>query len=791
VAKVFTCPSCQAKGAIPDDAQAARIRCPKCGTVHRIGADSSAGPAAPPPVAEALRSSSGRRPAPAAAGPPPARSAAPAAPPAGNNRIMLFALLGVSGLVVALLGVILALLMRGGGEQGRGATPGPAANGPLASAPQAISAQPAVAPAVTPSDLVPPAPTATGAVAPTSSTKLAVNAFHAGRADPAAVANAPATSIPDRAAPPDPQEVLRRLKDATVLINTKIGKKTIGNGSGFVIEVDGNKAIVATNRHVAVTDLSELPPGLVGPGVKPSLEAVFRSGSGKDEQALQAQIIAADLSGELSTDLAFLVVQGLKNPPKPIDPFARFEPIEGMSYLGAGFPLAGVIKISANEGKPSVVLTGGRISSFKRDEFGHLLVLQVDGSLQPGNSGGPIIDERSGNLLGLAVAKASFADTIGFVVPAEQLRQALGGRVGGLSLTLDKSDPGKANLLVKANLVDPKLQVAEVEVRAAALSSVGKLSPNSDGSWPALPNSQPVQLQRNPRAPSATGRIQVALAGTGAAGRKILVQAAHRDMRGRLTYSRPKEVFLPDNPGPIRDAGSMRRIAGRVMAQSLALLGALVDPSKDCRLDKDDKSSKVRIDIPGKLHTISPEIAVRKNTPVHNAPMTLADVDGDFLAQVSVTGEMNPGDKPPSDRAVRNIAFTFQSAGLVLYQDKNNFVRLERAASIFTDRLTPVHRLLVEVVRDGQQAIKPIYLDIPEGDTKLILIRRKGRIRCLFVPSGNGSLHTFREFALSFPTKVKVGLVASNISAQPFSATFQGFALISDATQIDQELDDE
>src|SRR5262249_22438687 len=186
----------------------------------------------------------------------------------------------------------------------------------------------------------------------------------------AAVAPTPAPSIPDRAAPPDPQEILRRLKDATILINTKIGNRTIGNGSGFVIEVDGGRAIIATNRHVAVTDLSELPPGLLSRGDKPTLEAVIRSGSGEEEQILPAQIIAADLSGELSTDLAFLVVQGVTNPPKPIDPFAQFDPIEGMSYLGAGFPLAGVIKVSENEGKPSVVVTGGRISSFKRDEFG-------------------------------------------------------------------------------------------------------------------------------------------------------------------------------------------------------------------------------------------------------------------------------------------------------------------------------------------------------------------------------------------------------------------------------------
>jgi regulation of enolase protein 1 (concanavalin A-like superfamily) len=791
VAKVVTCPSCQARGGIPDDAQVARIRCPKCGTVYKVGTDAAAGTAAPPPIAQVSRSGSALVPAPPPTGPPLARPGAAGAPSVANNRIMLFALLGVSGLVVVLIGVILVLVL-GGGRQNGGAAPGTGENGPLAAYPQATPAGSAVAATVPPSELMPPVSTSPAAVATTSSTKVAVNAISAGSPEPtAAVAATPAASIPDRAAPPEPQEILRRLKDATVLINTKIGKRTIGNGSGFVIEVDGSKVIVATNRHVAVTDVSDLPPGLLPKGETPSLEAVFRSGSGKDEQALPAQIIAADLSGDLSTDLAFLVVQGVSNPPRPIDPFSRFEPIDGMSYLGAGFPLAGVIKISENEGKPSVVFTGGRISTPRRDEFGQLLVYQVDGSLQPGNSGGPIIDERSGKLIGLAVAKASNVDTIGFVVPAEQLRRALGGRVGGLSLTLEKSDPGKANLTVKANLVDPKLQVAGVEVRAAALSSVGKLSPNSDGSWPALPNAQPVQLQRNPRAPSATGRVEVALAGSGANGRKVLVQAAHRDMRGRTIYSRPREVFIPDSPGPIRDSGSMRKIAGQVMAKSLALLGALVDPSKDCRLDKDDRSYKVRIDIPGKMHTISPAFLRTKNTPMHNAPMALADVDGDFMAQVSVTGEMNPGAKLPGDRAARDLGYTFQSGGLVLYQDKNNFLRLERMASIVTARLTPMHRILVEAVRDGQHAIVPIWLDVPEGDTKLILIRRKGRIRCLFVPNGSNSLHTFREFALSFPTKVKVGLVASNISAQSFSATFQGFALISDATQIDRELEDE
>src|SRR5262249_52408322 len=161
---------------------------------------------------------------------------------------------------------------------------------------------------------------------------------------------------------------------------------------------------------------SEVPPGAVAPGSKPELEAVFRSGLGsQQEQALHADIIAADLSDSRNTDLAFLMVKGLKNPPAPIDPMVQIEPTEGMTYLGAGFPLGGLLsKVTESKGNPSVTITGGRISRLARDEHGQLALLQVDGSLQPGNSGGPIIDEQTGKLLGVAVAKVGSVDTIGF-----------------------------------------------------------------------------------------------------------------------------------------------------------------------------------------------------------------------------------------------------------------------------------------------------------------------------------------------------------------------------------------
>ena len=48
----------------------------------------------------------------------------------------------------------------------------------------------------------------------------------------------------------------------------------------------------------------------------------------------------------------------------------------------------------------------------------------------------------------------------------------------------------------------------------------------------------------------------------------------------------------------------------------------------------------------------------------------------------------------------------------------------------------------------------------------------------------------FHEFALDLPSKIKVGLTAGNISAKPFSATFDTFAVINDVTMIDDEFGD-
>ena len=98
----------------------------------------------------------------------------------------------------------------------------------------------------------------------------------------------------------------------------------------------------------------------------------------------------------------------------------------------------------------------------------------MDEGLTPGDGGGPIVEERTGTLIGVgvrkvrgtdyssgvAVAKLGSVDPIAFLIPADELRRALAGRVGALDVTLQSINKGTADLYVNAQLVDPKGMVS-------------------------------------------------------------------------------------------------------------------------------------------------------------------------------------------------------------------------------------------------------------------------------------------------------------------------------------------
>ncbi len=64
VARVVICPSCQSKGSVPDNAAAARIRCPKCG--HAFDVSAATGPATSQSQSQVRNPAAPKRPKPTA-----------------------------------------------------------------------------------------------------------------------------------------------------------------------------------------------------------------------------------------------------------------------------------------------------------------------------------------------------------------------------------------------------------------------------------------------------------------------------------------------------------------------------------------------------------------------------------------------------------------------------------------------------------------------------------------------------------------------------------------------------
>ena len=218
MARVVICPSCQSKGSVPDGAQATRIRCPKCGQAFDVKAASQ------PSTGTVKRPAPGvgpRRPAAARSSAfEDVESVQPLAPidDPGHAPIV-----NTPPLPLPLRAIAVALRA----ARSRRASPW------LASLHwSSCSTRPARA-----------SRRCRGAVRrwprlrrqrrssrwPRRRPRGRAGRHYAGRA----VARHHVNSTIDRA------EVVRRLKEATVYIKNKIAGKTLGSGTGFVIEVTG------------------------------------------------------------------------------------------------------------------------------------------------------------------------------------------------------------------------------------------------------------------------------------------------------------------------------------------------------------------------------------------------------------------------------------------------------------------------------------------------------------------------------------------------------------------------
>lgn len=286
-----------------------------------------------------------------------------------------------------------------------------------------------------------------------------------------------------------PPEALASVKQATVFIQVS-GPNHKATGSGFVVKADGDTLLIATNHHVIGLPENDKKARLTPSELSKSLRqvtinAVFGPGT-KSEASYKAEPLAADPD----EDLAILRVTKVKDPPKLIPYAAATKLSETMPVYTFGFPFGAAL--ATGKGAPAVTVGKGSISSLRLDDSGELAIVQIDGALNPGNSGGPVVDAK-GQLVGVAVATIKNGQGIGFAVPGAELDKIMKGRLGGVHLTSNAA-AGKRSTKVEVEVVDPTGAVIGVKVLYVLVPPNGK-KPDVGQSLEKHPNVKSVTLK--------------------------------------------------------------------------------------------------------------------------------------------------------------------------------------------------------------------------------------------------------------------------------------------------------
>jgi serine protease Do len=223
-----------------------------------------------------------------------------------------------------------------------------------------------------------------------------------------------------------PEETIARIKPSVVLVGTLIKTRNppfAFRGTGFAV---GDGRLIVTNAHVTA------PPMDGGAG---EVLVIGIPGTQGRAEIREARMVTEDAS----RDLALLRIEGAPLPPLALsDREAR----EGQSLLFTGFPIGSVLGPIPSTHRAMVAsmppialpnvragqLTGAQI---RRLSEGAFTVYQLDATAYPGNSGSPLYDADTGEVLGIInmvfvkrsrEAVLSNPSGITYAIPAKHLR---------------------------------------------------------------------------------------------------------------------------------------------------------------------------------------------------------------------------------------------------------------------------------------------------------------------------------------------------------------------------------
>lgn len=233
-------------------------------------------------------------------------------------------------------------------------------------------------------------------------------------------------------------EVIRKVKQATAYLKVTGERGEAREGTGFLAEGPG---VLITNAHVL---------GMLSAGSKPParIDVTFRSGE-TDELVVEGKLLGADRGN----DLAVLQVEGKLPAPLPLG--LKDELFETQKVYIFGFPFG-------TELGRNITVSESSISSLRKDAQGALERIQVNGGMNPGNSGGPVVDSQ-GRVVGVSVAMIRTTQ-INFAIPAAIAKSMLDGRILDVTAGVPFREKNEVRIPLSYVCVDPFQRIRHVRV---------------------------------------------------------------------------------------------------------------------------------------------------------------------------------------------------------------------------------------------------------------------------------------------------------------------------------------
>lgn len=394
-------------------------------------------------------------------------------------------------------------------------------------------------------------------------------------------------------------DVLKRIKHATVYLRVKLGNGNDVQGTGWFVE----KNLIVTNTHVM---------GIIGSASRTpqKIEAVIDSGEPNSRT-----VAGKYVGGDIDFDLALIRVEG-EDLPEPLPLGSTASLAETEDVLIFGFPFG-------KELGKNITVSRSSITSLRR-ENGLLKEIQVNGGMNPGNSGGPVVNQ-AGQVVGIAV-RVITGTSINFAIPVDKLSQLMNGRVTSFATELAFLDGSQIKFPLRITTYDPLKRLKSVQVE----HWIGQVAKNRIRPVPAT----------KPEPAPGDGEIQVVkLPYEGKSPTTIEVPVPPLADENSCYWFRIQYVDGTDTAGWTTAVGNLRPIPVDRRESSIAFQPK-VGAAAPMLLTND---SAFKVVVGGKTESQSMHVKVIMN-PTFQAP----EADGDIHARVrfsSVTLGMKVNDE--------------------------------------------------------------------------------------------------------------------------------------------------